>query len=147
MGRRRGDDALEQILKEWGRQRRVVLGLDAPKFRSQHLGYPTCTLDQIRFLRDGAGGATTRRKQHFPEVYTGNAVAVNRAFHRLAYPLRLVFDAHYVAHAPVSLKAEALALSIKTYFARLNQARAFVDGFIASGSPAKGTFLAQQMRV
>ena len=122
MGRHR-EDGTDLVCRGWARERRKTLGLDeldrerdgrlvgqgAPA--SEYLGAVRSTLGARRDLHAGSKG---RIEQHFPEVYVGDALLVHRAYRSMPEDLRRVMDVHYVAHAPVWIKAEALAMSTVT---------------------------------
>ena len=131
MGRRRRGDATDLACYAWARERRRLLGLDEPRTARETVGPVRSTLGRIRVYGDGAGATRPPRGGTFPEVYTGDAFAVNRAYHAMRPDLRRVMDVHYVARAPIDDKAEALAMSVRSYFNRVNVARAFVEGFLA----------------
>jgi len=86
-------------------------------------------------LHDGAcllgGGARDPRHCPLPEVYVGEALLVNRAFHAMRPRLRIILDAHYVARGSVGMKADWLSLSVRCYYERLNQARCFVEAYLS----------------
>lgn len=72
-----------------------------------------------------------KQAQHWPEVYTDEALDVNLAYCRMPPDLRQILDVHYVLSGPVEMKAERLALSPRSYFNRLSAARHFLKGFCA----------------
>lgn len=137
MGRRK-EDWVDLACRAWATQRRKTLGLDeldrerdgklvgkgAPA--SEYLGAIRCTLAARRDLP--AFAASGKVEQHFPEVYTGEALMVHRAYVAMRVELKAVMDAHYIARAPVDMKAEALAVSIPTYWVMVREAKAFVEG-------------------
>lgn len=128
MGRRR-TDSIDVACREWAKQRRRVLGLDELATAREYLGAIRCTLAQRRDLHAGAR-SHGRVDQHFPEVYTDVALDVHRAYRAMRIELRDVLDVHYVARAPVDLKAAELHVSLPTYWTRLTAAKAFVEGWL-----------------
>lgn len=131
MGRRSRNDAIDTLGQAWGRQRRVLLGLSEPKLAREYVGSLTCTLGRIRQLHDGAGSGASRRDQKFPEVYTGDAFLVNLAYKAMAPDKRAVMDVHYAVRAPIPMKADSLALSVDTYWRRVQAVREFLRGYLA----------------
>ena len=137
MGRRGRADALDLACREWARQRRVVLGLEPTLHAHSCIGPLSCTLDKIRRLHANAallssGGFTVEQSQHWPEVYTDGALDVARAYHAMPSDLRQILDVHYVLSGLVTMKADRLALSPRSYFNRLAASRHFLEGFMAS---------------
>ena len=130
MGRRCHTDPVDQVCRCWADQRRVIIGLVTPTFGHEYIGALTCTLAKIKQLHNGAS-ASGMCAQHYPEIYTHEAQAVNRAYHAMDPALREILDAHYVFQGSVSMKADVLSISLGVYFERLRQARSFIDGFLA----------------
>jgi hypothetical protein len=129
MGRRR-EDSIDLLCKAWGRERRLVFGLDEPQRASQFLGALRSTLGQRRDLH--AGARSNKLEQHFPEVYLGEALAVHHAYLRMRIELKVVMDAHYVAKGRADAKAEAIAVSLPQYWILVREAKAFVEGRLSS---------------
>jgi hypothetical protein len=57
---------------------------------------------------------------------------VNDAWWKGSPEFKDILDVHYVAKAPIEYKAAALAVSLDTYWRRLRDARAYLNGFIAA---------------
>ena len=129
MGRRRSD-AIDLACQSWAEERRRVLGIEEPRRAVEYLGSVRCTLGARRDLHSGAT-SIGRVEQHWPEVYEGEAARVNEAFWKMSPDLKVVMDVHYVARAPATLKADALAMSPSKYWQRVNWVRAFVEGWLA----------------
>lgn len=139
MGRRK-EDWVDLACRAWATQRRKTLGLDeldrerdgklvgkgAPA--SEYLGAIRCTLAARRDLP--AFAASGKVEQHFPEVYTGETLLVHRAYRSMPNSMRDVMDAHYIARAPVDMKAEALAISVRSYWERVGQMKRYVEGWL-----------------
>jgi DNA-directed RNA polymerase specialized sigma24 family protein len=107
-----------------------MLGLDEALTAREFLGAIRCTLGQRRDLHAGSR-SDGKVVQEFPEVWTTqHAYRVALAFHRLRVELRDVLLVHYVAKAPIALKCDALAVSQRTYWARLAQARNAVEPWL-----------------
>lgn len=132
MGRRSHNHVVDQLCREWGRVRRQLLGVDDPKLAREHLGALRSTLGQRRDLH--AGARSNKVEQHWPEVYEGEALAVNQAFHAMRPALKVIMDVHYATHATNQRRAEFLCMSTDTYLRRVNDARAFVEGWLARTS-------------
>lgn len=129
MGRRR-EDFVDRACREWARERRRVLGLDEPRLASEILGAIRSTLGQRRDLHAGAV-SYGRVEQHFPECYQGEALDVHRAYRSARPELKDILDVHYVARGPIGVKAETLAVSVRTYWHRVGMAKTFVEGWLA----------------
>ncbi len=139
MGRRK-EDAIDLACKSWARERRKTLGLDeldrerggrqvgVGVTASEYLGAVRCTLAARRDLH--AFATSGKVLQHFPEVYTGETLLVHRAYRSMPNSMRDVMDAHYIARAPVDLKAEALAISVRSYWERVGQMKRYVEGWL-----------------
>jgi hypothetical protein len=134
VGRRAKNCAVDELIKEWGKVRRKLIGVDDPEKSKEFIGALRCTLAQRRDLH--AGSRSNKIDQHWPEVYEGDAQLVNQAFHRMRPALKVVMELHYCAHASVQRKADFLALSYDTYLREVNDVRAFVEGFLASREAA-----------
>jgi len=133
VGRRRAD-WIDLACRDWAQVRRRLLGLDDPHMRiataAEFVGAIRSTLGERRDLHAGAR-SSGRVEQHYPEVYTGTALDVHRAYRAMRLELRDILDVHYVARAPVADKAEALAMSSARYWQRLGVAKSFVEGWLA----------------
>ena len=124
-------DSIDLMCIKWARTRREVMGLEDPPLASQYLGAIRSTLAAVKEMHDGTDQGPL--KQHFPEVYVGRSFWVNRAFHNLPPLLRLTFDVHYAAKGlPPPDKAEALGIARSTYWARVSQAKAYVDDYVTT---------------
>lgn len=130
MGRRR-EDSIDLACKQWAAERRRVLGIDEPRRSREFLGALRSTLGQRRDLHAGST-SVGRVEQHFPEVYVGDALAVHRAYRAMRPELKATLDVHYVARAPIDMKAEALAMSVRTYWSRVGLAKTFVEGWLTA---------------
>lgn len=127
MARRR--DQLDLLLEQWARTRRELLGIRDPATSAGMVGPTRCTLSARRDLHAGSR-SLGRVEQHWPEVYTGLSADVNRAFHRLPEPLRVVVDVAYVAIEPRQrgLRAELAGWNRRDFYRRLDVARAYLAG-------------------
>lgn len=121
---RRGD-IVDLLCERWAAERRKVLGLTQPERSSEMVGAPRCTLAERAIL---TGGGAPR--QHFPEVYTGDALIVHRAFKAMPEQIGRVFEVHYVQRAPAKAKAHAMQLALRAYWERVGQAKAIVSSFL-----------------
>jgi hypothetical protein len=129
MGRRSNNHAVDEICRQWGRVRREVRGLEDAKLARDQVGALRSTLGQQRDLHSGA--KTNFADQNWPEVYEGDAAVVNQAFHAMRPAMKVVMDVHYATRATVEMRAQFLCMSRETYLRRVNDARAFVEGWIA----------------
>ena len=130
MARGAKNSAVDSLIKDWSRVRRQVVGVDEPEQAKDYIGALRSTLGQRRDLH--AGSRSGKVEQHYPEVYEGVSRVVNQAFHRMRPVLKVIMDIHYCAKAPAQVKADYLALSIQGYWNRVNDVRAFVEGYIAA---------------
>lgn len=110
---------------EWAEQKRKQL--DPSKIMPEdRLGRLNCTLGSIKEEREGASQGTT--KQNFPEVYTGMAFEIFRAYHAMLKQHRDILDIHYVARGAPKNKARILNVSVGTYWNLLRDAKNFIRG-------------------
>lgn len=130
MGRRR-EDSIDVACREWAREKRRILGLDDFDLASEYLGAIRSTLGQRRDLHAGSV-SVGRVAQHYPECYTGPALDVHRAYRAMSPELKATLEVHYVARAPIELKAEALAMSVRTYWSHVSMTKKFVEGWLAT---------------
>jgi hypothetical protein len=132
MARRRGDDPVESLCRAWGRTRRKLLGLEDPLEAREYIGAPRSTLGARRDLHAGAR-SPGKIEQHFPEVYPDeDQRLVNSAFHAMPERLKMVMDIHYCAHSDVDTKADFFCISVQTYWQRVRDVRAFVEGWVTA---------------
>jgi hypothetical protein len=108
-----------------------VLGLDEPKVARQYLGAIRSTLGRKRDLPTGAR-STKPVTVDWPEVYVGDQLLVHHAYIAMRADLKAVMDAHYVARAPIAAKADALAVSLPTYWILVREAKAFIEGRLSA---------------
>ena len=127
----RGRDQTDVLCEQWARVRRELIGRRRPLTAAGYLGAPHCTLGQRRDLH--AGSRSNILSQHFPEVYTGEAAAVNRVFHAMPPVMQDIMDLHYVVQAPRNraARAELMGISREVYWDRLRVAKAFLEGALA----------------
>lgn len=128
----RGRDAIDALCDQWAVVRRELIGLRDPVHSSDYLGAVRSTLGQRRDLHAGSRSAG-RVEQHFPEVYLGDALAVNRAFQAMSPTLREIMDWHYTLTHPRAkgLRADLMGVSLRVYWERVNRAKCFVEGALA----------------
>lgn len=124
MSRRRGD-VTDLLCQRWAAERRKVLGLAEPDRAREMVGAPRCTLAERAMLTGGGGP-----RQHFPEVYTGDALIVHRAFKAMPESVGQVFEVHYVSSAPAKVKAHELRMALRAYWERVGQGKAIVESFL-----------------
>ena len=132
MARRPKREYVDNLARQWASIRRQLLGLDDPKARlaSDTLGAVRSTLGQRRDLH--AGARTNRVEQHWPEVYVGDALMVNQAFHAMTPRMQSFMDVHYVYPGDVDDKAPALCVSRETYFEEIREIRAWIEAWFAA---------------
>lgn len=129
MARQPRQAAIDAICREWGKVRRQLRGLSEPERARDILGAIRSTLGERRDLHSGA--RSNRLEQHWPEVYEGDSAVVNQAFHAMPPRLKVMMEVHFVAHGPVSEKADLLAMSRDKYFEEVRDVRQFVEGWVA----------------
>lgn len=121
-------DEVDLWCQTWARERRKLLGL-AELEPADRVGKLSGTLGAVRDEREGASQG--ERLRTFPEVYTGFALLVNRAWHEMREPLwRDLIETHYVYHGKVSTKAIALHLAVSNYWKQLGYAKNYVHSFV-----------------
>ena len=131
-------DEIDGWCDQWAQQRRRILGIVElePKDR---IGRLKSTLGTIREERDGASQGTAM--QSFPEVYTGFALLVNRAWLEMQRDWRPIVQAHYCclywvgpSGEPLRIlakeKAQLLDLDLPTYWNYLKFAKNYVHSFV-----------------
>lgn len=120
-------DETDLWCQQWADQRRKMLGITAlePKDR---LGKLNSTLGAVREEGEGASQGTVN--QNFPEVYTGFALLVNRAWKDMNPNWRPVFEVHYVYVGPVKKKAHAAGVGVDNYWNHLTYAKNYVHAFV-----------------
>ena len=129
--RQRERDGTDLLCESWAHTRRELLGLREPVYARDYLGSLRSTLGRVKDCADGSSGAIP---QHYPEVYTGPAFHVNRAFQAMPPLLKAVMDLHYVFHGPDARKARALDLARREYFALVGKAKTSVDRYLSTVS-------------
>jgi hypothetical protein len=128
----KGRDWIDQECERWAIIWREVNGLSDPRTAGGFLGALHCTLGARRDLH--AGSSTNYRDQHWPEVFVGRSVVVNRAFHSMDPSLREIMVANYVIREPKNrtIRADLMGLSRKAYFDRLGRVKCYVEGALSS---------------
>lgn len=132
---RRRYDWIEQACRDWGAERRRVLGIDQEERPWRQIGNHHCTLAEVRRLQHNAGASGGKVEQRWPEVYDGFAATVHRAWQHMPEHPRTVFEIHYITRAPTKLKAESLEISQSEYHQRLAAARAAVTTVLEMARP------------
>ena len=129
----KGRDAVDLLCCQWADVRRQLLGIANPRQSRDFLGAVRCAIGNVKDFRDGAG-SRTQREQHFPEVYTGDAMLVNNAFKRMPPALRTMMDAHYVIDTPRDkrVRADLMGISAKKYWDGVRAAEVYVEGYLAA---------------
>ena len=135
MGRRSKADVIDGVCREWGIVRRQVTGVDDPRKAKDYIGALKCTLAQRRDMHAGSKTNFTE-SQHWPELYTGDAIYVNEAFHSMRPFQRVVMEIHYCSRASAEEKAEFLAVSMPAYWRYIQGVRAFIEGYLARSKVA-----------
>lgn len=104
----------------WGRQIRwVYLGKD---------GWPSRTM-LGKCIEEGLVGASaTRMSQFFPECLNPDALRANRIIKSLPEAARLMLFVHYVVVGKGKVKAHRMAIPVRTYYDRLDQAHKAYSG-------------------
>jgi hypothetical protein len=125
---RRGRDVIDVAIEEWARQRRRIVGVEAPLTAREFIGPVRCTLGNRRGLHGKGNG---RWDQPYPELYTGRMVrAVNAAYWASNPRRKLILDVHYVMPGQADAKAQAIGISRPTYYRRVQAARSFIENFL-----------------
>lgn len=118
-------DWIPVIAKQWAAaRRRIDNGGDSKGHRD---GWPTATiLGKIK--EEAAGAGQGARKQHFPEVFTGDVLLLRRSMEGMPIAQREVFEAHFLSSDPVRIRADELGVSVATYWNLLDGAYLYVAG-------------------
>lgn len=127
---RRGRDLIDLACERWAATKKELFGLTAPIRSSEYLGAVRCTLGQQRDLHAGST-SVGRVDQHWPEVFTGDALLVNRAYHAMGPDLKRVLEVHYLTRGRMTEKAARLDLPVQRYSKRLELARSRVAAVFA----------------
>lgn len=122
-------DQIDYLCDQWAKVRRELVGLRQPLRASQYIGSIRSTFADVRDHR-GGGVAQTNATQFYPELYTGDALLVNRVYKRMPPPLKEIMDLHYVVEEPHSkqLRAEFVGLSRTAYWERVRSAKDRIAG-------------------
>jgi hypothetical protein len=118
-------DWIDQAARQWARERRRLYGLDPFLTSREILGPMRSTLGQRRDLH--AGARSNLVEQRWPEVYTGIALEVHRAYRGSPPAIKTILDAHYCARGTVNVKAQFLGLKRKDYGFLVGRARAILE--------------------
>lgn len=121
-------DEVDTWCDEWAQQRRLMLGIAELEPRDR-LGKLRSTLGAVREERDGASQGTV--SQSFPEVYTGTALLVHRAWSTMNRQWAAVVNIHYVLReVKVRAKAAEVCISVPLYWKHLEFGKNFVHSFV-----------------
>jgi len=123
-------------LTAWGKaKRRVWLGHDPHTGHED--GYGASLLGRIGVEREAAG-AGQQYRQRWPEVYRGDALAVQRAVHGMPLRYHAVLHLHYVfakqCECPLAEKLAYLECERATYYQLLQRAQVWIHAILDSGS-------------
>jgi hypothetical protein len=131
MSRRRRGHPLDSLLEPWGRRRRELLGITDAITAASCLGPSGSTLGALLDERVAAGSGSGLGR-HFPEVYTGRLLAVNRAWKSATEAERLAIDVWYVWPGKIEPKRELLGWSEQRFRETLASARGHIGGWLAA---------------
>jgi len=88
-------------------------------------------LGKIRDERTAAGAGEARRRQHWPEVYTGDGIQVERIVRTLAEYPRLTVTSYYLFawpwRVPVYEQAGMIGVKVREYWMNLHIAESVID--------------------
>lgn len=94
----------------------------------ERVGRLSSTLGSVK--EEGEGASYGTNSQTFPEVYTGFALLVNRAWKDMPTKWRPVIEVHYVYSAPIKVKADAVHLVVRTYWDYMAFAKNYIHSFV-----------------
>lgn len=121
-------DEVDTWCDEWAYQRRMILGITDLEPRDR-LGKLRSTLGAIKTEREGASQGTV--SQSFPEVYTGTALLVHRAWSTMNRQWGSVINIHYVLRElKVKSKADEVGVPVALYWKYLEFGKNFVHSFV-----------------
>jgi hypothetical protein len=129
----RKPDAIDELLQRWAKKRRELLGITPMQrpLARDYVGPLTCTLGNVKDTWDGASSRTAK-DQHYPEVYPEDDYETNRAIQHMPGILREIVEFHYVYTVPIKTKLPVLDIASSEYWARVNRAKSFVEGWAAN---------------
>ena len=136
-------DWLEPMLRDWGAQRRrIISGRLVRRDGTVHEdGWPSISITASA-REGGITGGSGHARQHFPEVYTEDALEVWRAFLAAPFEIREVIHLHYVVRfdddgteMTLSKKAKVLGVVKTIYFRELRAAEYYLAGKIDVRTP------------
>lgn len=124
-------DEVDIWCEQWAAQRRKLLGVTVPEPK-ERLGRLSSTLGSSTL---GAGANYSTATQAFPEVYTGFALLVNRAWKDMPKQWRPVIEVHYVYVPPyaemrIKQKAASVGLVVRTYWDYMSFAKNYIHSFV-----------------
>lgn len=132
----RGPDEIDLWGIAWARQRRMILGIK-PLKPEDRLGKLKSTLGSIVKEKVGAGDHTVRmgenghRDLNWPEVYTGIALTVHRAYQLMPGNLKLIMHLHYVwREVDVADKAPTIGMKATQYWSSVSSMKSFLQGVV-----------------
>jgi hypothetical protein len=121
-------DEVDMWCDDWAKQRRMMIGIVELEPRDR-LGKLRSTLGAVREERDGASQGVV--SQSFPEVYTGTALLVHRAWTRMSRQWRPVINIHYVLReVKVKAKAAEINIPLALYWKYLEFGKSFVHSYV-----------------
>lgn len=119
------DDWVHERCKNWGRaQYRIMYGKG---------GYPTRTM-LGKIIDEGlvGSGAAGKFTQYCPEVLIGEDLETANAVKMLPDEERQLVTIHYVIRLPAKIKAQRIEIPIRTYYAKIRDARQMLVGVLTS---------------
>jgi hypothetical protein len=128
---------------DWAHQRRMMLGIvKADKVPSkERIGKVTCSIANLKSEREGTGSKSIRFAENghvdrdWPEVYTGFALLVHRAYQMMPESHRTVMSLHYVwREISAREKAKSINLSLAAYWTRVAMMKSFIYGAVAAAN-------------
>lgn len=107
-------DWIREAARQWGAEMRwLYCGKD---------GWPPRTTLAKLIEEGNHGAAVSRFHQHFPECLSPGALVTNNTIRRLARRHQEMFWIHDVIRGRVKHKAKTMDISVRTYFAWLDEA-------------------------
>lgn len=127
-------DEVDLWSESWANQRRKMLGITELQ-PGDRVGKLNSTLGTIKEMHDGSSQGAVR--QTFPEVFTGTALLVNRAWKVMDRNWRPAFEWHYVYlydargnRLKTSSKASAIGLSVPAYWKYITFSKNYVHSYV-----------------
>jgi hypothetical protein len=124
------EDSIDALWLLWAPQRRKVLGFSGLVHCSEYLGPQSSIAGKIKDDAYGAGYSVA--SQQWPEVFTGDALVVNQAWHAMPELPRVVADMRWVVRGPVTLKVAYIGIDKREFWRKVDFCKTWLSAWIAA---------------